>query len=81
MKAWLKKHGAGSSEVPVYVSHLREMLNQPSFTTYEEKLQEFQVLWSEPFCRYYMDEIHPEVSMKNPSGHYLVLTIFLYIDE
>lgn len=61
VKAWLKKHGASSAEVPVYISHLRDMLNQSSMSDYEEKLQEFQVLWSEPFRQYYMTEIHPEV--------------------
>ncbi len=62
VKVWLKKHGASSAEVPVYISHLREMLSQSSACNYEEKLEKFKVLWSEPFCRYYMNEIHPEVT-------------------
>ena len=37
-KVWLKKHVATSQEVPVYVSHLRELLNQCSTSGYEEKL-------------------------------------------
>ena len=27
-KVWLRKHGATASEVPVYLSHLRELLHQ-----------------------------------------------------
>ncbi len=30
VKAWLKKHGASSVEIPVYISHLRDLLNQRS---------------------------------------------------
>ena len=29
-KAWLKKRGATSSEVPLYVSHICELFHQPS---------------------------------------------------
>ena len=38
MKAWLKKHGANSSEIPVYVSHLRELLNEDDSSSYDSKL-------------------------------------------
>ncbi len=42
VKAWLKKHGASSVEIPVYISHLRDLLNQRSASSYENKLAEFQ---------------------------------------
>jgi hypothetical protein len=63
VKAWLRKHGATSAEIPVYISQLRDMLNQSSMSEYEDKLQEFQVLWSVPFSQYYMTDIHPEVNI------------------
>ena len=62
-KVWLKKHGATSQEVPVYVSHLRELLNQCSTSGYEEKLKQFEGLWSKPFYQYYMSNIGPEVNI------------------
>ena len=61
VKAWLKKHGASSVEIPVYISHLRDLLNQRSASGYEKKLAEFQVLWSKPFYQYFMAEIHNQV--------------------
>ena len=51
-KVWLKKHGATSQEVPVYVSHLCELLNQCSTCGYEEKLKQFEGLWSKPLYQY-----------------------------
>ena len=52
-----------SQEVPVYVSHLRELLNQCSTCGYEEKLKQFEGLWSKPFYQYYMSNIAPEVNI------------------
>jgi len=60
-KAWLKKHGATSQEILVYVSHLRELLNRSSITEYKERLGELEGLWSGPFLQYYMNSIAPEV--------------------
>ena len=62
-KVWLKKHGATSQEVPIYVSHLRELLNQCSTSGYEEKLKQFEGLWSKLFYQYYMSNIGPEVNI------------------
>ena len=61
MKTWLRKHGASSAEVPVYVSHLRELLNQPDVLSYNQKREEFEVVWSRSFKDYYMKEVDPEV--------------------
>ena len=51
-KVWLKKHGATSQEVLVYVSHLCELLNQCNTCGYEEKLKQFEGLWSKPLYQY-----------------------------
>ncbi len=48
-------------EIPVYISHLRDLLNQRSASSYENKLAKFQLLWSKPFYQYFMTEIHNEV--------------------
>lgn len=41
LKAWLKKHGASHSEIPVYVSHVRDLLNEPTYESYKEKIRKF----------------------------------------
>ena len=56
-KLWLRRHGATSSEVPVYVSHLREQFHQG----YDSHLEEVKVNWSEAFLSYYMTEIQNKV--------------------
>lgn len=61
VKLWLRRHGATSSEVPIYISNIREMFHQPTEEEYLTKLQELQVDWSKPFLEYYQQEIHPEV--------------------
>ena len=61
VKFWLRKHGACTTEIPAYVSHVRELINQCNLASYQQKLKDFQLLWSKPFYEYYMNEIHPEV--------------------
>lgn len=61
-KVWLRGHGATSSEIPVYVSNLRELFHKPSKELYQEELQILKSKWSRPFVDYYNSEIHPEVS-------------------
>ena len=60
-KLWLRRHGATSSEVPVYVSHLRELFHQESRQGYYCYLEEVKGNWSEAFLSYYMTEIHNKV--------------------
>ena len=60
-KAWLKKHGATSSEVPVYVSHIRELFHQPSEKEYVSRLEELRSNWSQAFSEYYTSDVHPKV--------------------
>ena len=60
-KIWLKKHGATTAEIPAYTSHIRELLNQSSEPCYEEKIKSFVEIWSQPFCRYYMENVHHKV--------------------
>jgi hypothetical protein len=59
----LRKHGATSAEIPVYVSYIRELLNQSSYSNYEEKFEELKDNWSQPFLEYYMKTFHAEVNM------------------
>lgn len=61
LKAWLKQHGASASEIPVYVSHVRDLLHQPSKDKYMTRLEELRKDWSGPFADHYMTSIHPEV--------------------
>lgn len=64
-KFWLRKHGALSSEIPVYVSHMRDLFHQPNEEAYTKQLQVLEGIWSRPFSDYYMAEIHPEVRDTN----------------
>lgn len=62
IKAWLRKHDATSKEIPVYVSNVRELLNESDMRSYESRLMQLRCKWSKAFVEYYMQEIHPEVS-------------------
>lgn len=61
VKAWLKKHGATTAELPVYTSYIRDLLCQPSLASYQEKLESFRKVWSQAFCTYYEEDVHPKV--------------------
>ncbi len=52
-------------EIPVYISHIRDLLNQSSSDSYERKLKEFESSWSQSVHQYYMIMIHSEVSKVN----------------
>ena len=62
MKAWLHSHGATSTEIPVYISHLRQLFHQETESMYLQKLEELHTEWSEAFVDYYMEKIHQQVS-------------------
>lgn len=62
VKVWLRGRGAITTEIPVYVSHLRELLHQPSEKAYLKELQVLESKWSRAFVDYYKSVIHPEVS-------------------
>ena len=61
IKHRLRKHRASTVEIPVYISNVRELLNQSTEERYLENMKLYQVKWSEAFDKYYMNEIHPEV--------------------
>ena len=63
VKLWLRRHGAVSAEIPIYVSNLRDLFHQPSEEAYRNKLEELKTKWSEAFLEYYYDSVHPEVSV------------------
>lgn len=61
VKFWLRKHGATSAEVPVYVSDVRELLHQPSAAEYKCQLEMLKLKWSESFYCHYMKELDEKV--------------------
>ena len=60
-KLWLKRHGATSSEIPVYISNVRDLFHQESKAEYELHLGQIKKSWSQPFLQYFMSEIHTKV--------------------
>ena len=60
-KLWLRQHGATSSEVPVYVSDIRD-LHQESASEYVNQLDILKQKWSESFYNHYMNELDQKVS-------------------
>jgi len=60
-KIWLRRHGAKSDEIPVYVLNLRELFHQPSYKVYLGKLDSVKVNWSKAFLDYFEGNIHVEV--------------------
>ena len=65
VKLWLRRHGANSNEIPIYISHLRELFHQETEFAYRGKLKELCKDWSKAFVDYYMQNIHEEVSIIN----------------
>ena len=61
-KLWLRQHGATSSEVPVYVSDIRDLLHQESASEYVNQLDILKQKWSESFYNHYMNELDKKVS-------------------
>ena len=61
-KLWLRNHGAAANEIPVYVSHLRDLLHQETKEAYDDRLSELKLDWSQAFVSYYMEEVHKKVS-------------------
>ena len=61
-KLWLRQHGATSSEVPVYVSDIRDLLHQESASEYVNQLDILKQKWSESFYNHYMNELDQKVS-------------------
>jgi hypothetical protein len=72
----LRKHGATSAEIPVYVSYIRELLNQSSYSNYEEKFEELKDNWSQPFLEYYMKTFHAEIATN--LGRFVLESMDLY---
>ena len=62
IKTWLRNHGAKPVEIPIYVSHLRQLFHQETEDKYLQKLEEFCNDWSKAFLDYYMEKIHQNVS-------------------
>lgn len=73
VKLWLRRHGAVSDEIPVYVSNLRDLFHQPSEEAYENKLSELKMKWSDTFSEYYYNSIHPEVSIPDMMLHIMCM--------
>jgi hypothetical protein len=63
IKVGLKKHGANNSEIPAYVSHLRELLNEDNVHDYDAKLCVLSKTWSKAYYDYFHCNIHPQVNV------------------
>ena len=63
IKLWLRRHGATSAEIPVYVSHLRQLFHQESEDAYHKMLTQLQSDWSKAFLDHYMQNVHQHVSL------------------
>ena len=61
-KIWLKRHGASASEIPVYVSNMRELFHQETEEKYVICLNQVKLNWSEPFVHYFLTELHNKVA-------------------
>ena len=62
-KVWLRNHNATSSEIPVYVSHLRDLFHQPSEQDYNDHYEMLRNDWSKSFCDYFDQNIHTKVKV------------------
>ena len=62
-KTWLRCHGAQASEIPFYVSCVKELLHQSCEEEYTSCLKKLEVKWSRAFSEYYMDHIHCKVTL------------------
>ena len=69
-KLWLRQHGATSTEVPVYISDIRDLLHQQSTSEYGCQLESLRKKWSEPFYIYYMKELDNKVSFYYSNSSY-----------
>ena len=63
-KRWLNSHGESASEVPVYISNLRDLFHQETEKDYLLSLHEIELKWSQAFLHYYMSELHSKVNIK-----------------
>ena len=64
-KLWLRRHGAKSAEIPVYVSNLRELFHQPTWKAYLVKYKSVKRNWSQAFLEYFEENLHNEVFYSN----------------
>ena len=62
IKAWLQHHRPTPEEIPIYVSHLRQLSHQSTERSYQQMLTNLQSDWSKAFVDYYMDNVHQQVS-------------------
>ena len=60
-KMWLRQHGASSTEIPVYISDIRELLHQASACEYECLLEQLKQKWSQPFFSHYMTTLNGKI--------------------
>jgi hypothetical protein len=60
---WLKKHGASHAEIPVYKTHIRELLQCPNEVALLQKHADLQTCWSEAFVAYYNDHLSDRLNL------------------
>ena len=50
---WLKKYGAGKDELPIYKSHIRNLLNSETCDYFDRTLESQRQTWSKAFSEYH----------------------------
>ena len=58
---WLRRHGAPTQDVAVYMSDTRHLLHLPSEEEYTSELDRLSSNWSAPFLDYYLSNIHGDI--------------------
>ena len=61
VRLWLKRHGAPSTDVAVYLDDVWKLFQSSSEVDYDELLVRFRPAWDPTFEQYYLKQIHPDV--------------------
>lgn len=60
-KHWVRQHGGKSDNQLVYISNLRDLLQQENEHDYNERLEELSKFWSESFLEYNNSKLHDDI--------------------
>ena len=62
-KRWLRNHGATTNaEIAYYTDSIRALFLSASSPAYGQELLSYVTTWSQPFTKFFLDTIHPEIS-------------------
>ena len=62
VKRWLRAHGAPSQDVLEYTKDVQKLFHQRTLVEYQTQLNEMQKKWSAPFYKYFLKNIHVDVT-------------------